>query len=314
MRPRSVLGVFAKRRRLEVAVKLPWKVGVVAFMANPSIQKEELQAIEETLKVFTDDPVFDLVEMQPLSENGWIAAMRALERSSLELAVGAQPAVLNQGYNPSSLSEEERRRAAEKLIEIVKAAAARSARAVAFCSGPDPGPENREAAKAALVKTAREVASQAEKLGLLVLLETFDREWDRKQLIGPLRDAVEVAREVRGEFGNFGLLWDLSHAPLLNEKPSDLSAAWECLLHVHIGCAKRLPDGRLADAHPGFYRPGAINGVEEVAELLKVLLDIGYKGAVSFEVKPEEGQGWREPVETAKSVLYTAFAKVVEST
>jgi sugar phosphate isomerase/epimerase len=105
----------------------------------------------------------------------------------------------------------------------------------------------------------------------------------------------------------------LSHAPLLNEKPSDLSAARECLLHVHIGCAKRLPDGRLVDAHPGFYRPGAVNGVEEVAELLKVLLDIGYRGAVSFEVKPEEGQGWREPVEAAKSVLYTAFAKVVES-
>jgi len=308
-----VLGVFARKNGIELAVKLPWKVGIVAFMANPLMQKEDPRAIEETLRALASDPVFDLVELQPLSESGWAAAKRALEGSKLELAVGAQPVVLNQGYNPSSLNEGERRRAAEKLIEIAKAAAARGAKAVAFCSGPDPGPENREAAKAALAKTAREVAAQAEKLGLLVLLETFDREWDRKQLIGPLRDAVEVAREVRGEFGNFGLLWDLSHAPLLNEKPSDLSAARECLLHVHIGCAKRLPDGRLVDAHPGFYRPGSINGVEEVAELLKVLLDIRYRGAVSFEVKPEEGQVWREPAEAAKSVLYAAFAKVVES-
>lgn len=308
-----MLGVFARKRGIELAAKLPWKVGIVAFMANPPIQREDPQTIEETLRVLAGDPVFDLVELQPLSESGWAAAKRALEGSKLELAVGAQPVVLNQGYNPSSLSEEERMRAAERLIEIAKVAAARGAKAVAFCSGPDPGPENRETAKAALVKTVREVSAQAEKLGLAVLLETFDRDWDRKQLIGPLREAVEVAREVRGEYGNFGLLWDLSHAPLLSEKPSDLALARECLLHVHIGCAKRLPDGRLADTHPGFYRPGAINGVEEVAELLKALLEIGYKGAVSFEVKPEEGQGWREPVEAAKSVLYTAFAKVIGS-
>lgn len=307
-----MLGVFAKRRGLELAVKLPWKVGIVVFMANPLIQKEDQQAIEETLSALASDPVFDLVELQPLSESGWAAAGRVLSGSKLELAVGAQPVVLNQGYNPSSTNEGERRRAAEKLIEIAEGAAARGARAVAFCSGPDPGPEKRGAAKAALVKTAREVAARAEKLGLTVLLETFDRDWDRRQLIGPLREAVEVAREVRGEYGNFGLLWDLSHAPLLSERASDLSVARGCLLHVHIGCAKRLPDGRLVDTHPGFYRPGAINGVEEVAELLKTLLDIGYKGAVSFEVKPEEGQSWREPVETAKSVLYTAFAKIVE--
>ena len=308
-----MLGVFAKKHGFELAAKLPWKVGIVAFMANPLIQKEDPQAIEETLRALASDPVFDLVELQPLSESGWAVAKRALEGSGLELAVGAQPLVLNQGYNPSSLNEGERRRAAEKLIEVARVAAAHGAKAVAFCSGPDPGPENREAAKSALVRTAREVAAQAEKLGLAVLLETFDRDWDRRQLIGPLREAVEVAREVRGEYGNFGLLWDLSHAPLLGEKPSDLAFARECLLHVHIGCAKRLPDGRLADTHPGFYRPGAINGVEEVAELLKALLEIGYRRAVSFEVKPEEGQGWREPVEAAKSVLYTAFAKIVES-
>jgi hypothetical protein len=67
------------------------------------------------------------------------------------------------------------------------------------------------------------------------------------------------------------------------------------------------------DWHPGFYRPGAVNGVEEVRELLRVLLELGYRGAIGFEVKPEEGQHWLEPVMSAKGVLYTAFSQLAES-
>lgn len=297
-----------KRGYLEAFAKLPWKVSIVAFMANPRLQREE--QVEETIGALASDPFFDIIELHPLSELAWRAAEPLIRAHGVEVAIGVQPLIINRGFNPSSLDEGERRKAVSMLVESAKLAASRGARALAFCSGPDPGPADREAALDALVRSAKEVAAEVERLGVTLILETFDRDWDRRRLIGPLLEAVKVAEEVKAEFKNFGILWDLSHAPMLNEKPSDLRAAREHLVHVHIGCAKRLPDGRYLDSHPGFYRPGAVNGVEEVAELIRVLLEIGYKGAVGFEVKPEEGQEWREPVEAAKGVLYTAFARV----
>ncbi|MEM0226408.1 MAG: sugar phosphate isomerase/epimerase family protein [Thermofilaceae archaeon] len=303
-----MLAAGFRRGLLEGSVRLPWKISIVAFMANPLLQREE--QVDETIRVLASDPFFDVIELHPMSEQAWRLAEPAIQAGGVEVVFGVQPIIINRGFNPSALDEGERRKAVEMLIESAKLTASRGARALAFCSGPDPGPADRGAAIDSLVRSIKEVAVEAGRLGVKLILETFDRDWDRRRLIGPLSDAVKVAEEVKAEFGNFGLLWDLSHAPMLNESPHDLKRARDHLAHVHIGCAKRLPDGRLVDSHPGFYRPGAINGVEEVAELIRVLLEIGYRGAVGFEVKPEEGQIWREPVEAAKGVLYTALAKV----
>ncbi len=293
-------------------VPFPWRVSIVAFMANPLLMKNDVQAARETVEVLSRDPFFDMVELNLLGDEVWRSVEPSLKSSGLEVAVGLQPLTLTQGFNPSSVNEDERRRAVEALSQATKTIASRGIRRVAFSSGADPGPENREAAKDSLVKSLRELASLGSKLGVEIILETFDRDWDKRQLIGPIKEAVEVISEVRQSFGNVGLLWDLSHAPMLGEKPSDLKLARGLLSHIHIGCAKKLPDGKLVDWHPGFYRPGAVNGVEDVSDLLKVLAEIEYSGAIGFEVKPEEGQSWREVVESAKGVLYTAFARVVQ--
>lgn len=187
-------------------------------------------------------------------------------------------------------------------------AAERGVKKVAFCSGPDPGLGKRKEATQALIKSLKEITGYAKEKGVYIILETFDRNWDKKQLIGPIGEAVEVAKAVREEYDNFGLMWDLSHAPMLGEKPQDLYIAKDYLAHVHIGCAKETAEG-LKDWHPGFYRPGAVNGIEEVKDFIAFLADIGYKGAVGFEVKPEEGQYWPEVVQAAKGVLYTAYVK-----
>ncbi|MEM1631544.1 MAG: sugar phosphate isomerase/epimerase family protein [Thermofilum sp.] len=306
-----MFAVLSRKGEVEVVARFPWRVSIVGFMANPQVLQAVPQAVKETFEMLSGDPFFDIIEVQPLPEEAWQVAEKVASARGVEIALGMQPFVLTRGVNPSALDEDIRRKSVGVILEEMKRAYAHGVRKLAFSSGPDPGPANREAALDALVRSLKEVCAEAQKLGVTVILETFDREWDRKQLIGPIGDAVKVAREVRESYGNFGLMWDLSHGPLLNEKPSDIKVAKEYLAHVHIGCAKRLPDGRMVDWHPGFYRPGAINGVEDVAELLKVLLEIGYKGAVGFEVKPEEGQAWLEPVQAAKGVLYTAFARLV---
>ncbi|PLJ78277.1 sugar phosphate isomerase/epimerase family protein [Infirmifilum sp. SLHALR2] len=307
-----MLAVSVKKGKNAHLVPFPWKVSIVAFMANPPLVKSDVQAAIETITVLAKDPFFDVIEVNLMSDEAWKTIAPILQSSGVDIAVGLQPMTTAQGLNPSSVNEDERRKAVEALSQAIEIAAARGVKKVGFSSGADPGPENREAAKDSLVKSLKELASLGSRLGVSLILETFDREWDKRQLIGPIDEAVEVVREVRQEYSNIGLLWDLSHAPMLNEKPAALVRAKDYLSHIHIGCAKKLPDGRMVDWHPGFYRPGAVNGVEDVEELLRILAEIGYSGAVGFEVKPEEGQHWREVVEAAKGVLYTAFARVVE--
>jgi len=306
-----MFGVYVKKNGIESLYKFPWKVSIVAFMANPATLKGE--QLKETFEFLTKDPFFDVIEIHPLSDELWSAVEPIIRKTGIEVAYGAQPLVLMEKKNPSSLIEKERKEAVEAIKKVVDIAAKRGVKTVAFCSGPDPGPEKREEAKQALVESLKEITAYAKDKDVMVILETFDRDWDKKQLLGPIGEAVEVAKAVRAEYNNFGLLWDLSHGPMLNEKPSDLYVAKDFLAHIHIGCTKLTPEGK-KDWHPGFYRPGAVNGIEEVKEFIKFLADIGYRGAIGFEVKPEQGQEWPEVVQAAKGVLYTAFAKyIIES-
>ncbi|RLG85090.1 MAG: hypothetical protein DRO18_06320, partial [Thermoprotei archaeon] len=159
--------------------------------------------------------------------------------------------------------------------------------------------------------TLSSLAERASKYDLPVYVETFDYQWDKKRLLGPIDFSAKVIEKVRESFKNVYLMRDLSHGPLLNEKPEDLKSYADLIGHIHIGCAKKVND-KLYDWHPGFYRPGAINNEYDVAKLLSVLHDIKYRGAVSFEVKPEEGQNPLEVVSAAKAVLLRAFQIFLE--
>ncbi|MEM3713097.1 MAG: TIM barrel protein, partial [Thermoproteota archaeon] len=156
--------------------------------------------------------------------------------------------------------------------------------------------EKRKDAFDKLRESLIEICGYAEKNDAYVLLETFDIVHDKKLLIGQLEDAEKIILDVRRECKNIGVLWDLSHGPLLNEKPRKLVKFKSILSHIHIGCAK-IVNGDLKDWHPSFYRNGAINGVEDLVELFSTLEEIDYKGAISFEVKPEEGQSPQEVID-----------------
>ncbi len=145
-----------------------------------------------------------------------------------------------------------------------------------------------------------------------VALETFDRDFDKRLLIGPLDEAIEVVTKVKARCDNIGLMWDLSHAPLLGETPKDLKRAASLLEHIHIGCAKK-SNGTYLDSHPVFYTKGAVNSESDVEMLLNMLLSINYRGMVGFEVKPESYQTSEEIIATSKGVLLGAYQRVVTS-
>ena len=303
-----MFSVWVRKAGKEILRPFPWKVGIVGFMAFPETIK--YKNIVNAFKILAYDPFFDLIEFHEIPDEDWEKIRPIIEKTGIKLSLGLQLDVLMNKYNPNDLDEDKRKSAVELFKKRIEKADERDINTVAICSGPYPGPDKVEESKSALEKTLRELLDFADKFNMDIVLETFDRTFDKKLLLGPLNETAELVRKLRENYDNIGILWDLSHAPMLGEKPENLYDAKDLLMHIHIGCTKATEEG-YKDWHPGFYRPGAINNINDVKDLLKVLSEINYEGAVSFEVKPEENQLPLEVINSAKGVLYTAYAKMV---
>jgi sugar phosphate isomerase/epimerase len=275
-------------------------MSIVHFMAFPKAITGE-GSIADTVAKIAEDPFFGAVEITWVKDPRERAAVRAvIEASHLQVGYGAQPAVLMGKLNPNSLDEAERKHAVTELKSRIDEAAEVGARRLAFLSGRDPGNEDRQASVEALVKSVKELCAYGQPKGIALTCETFDRDIDKKALIGPSDLAAEFALAVRQDYPDFGLMYDLSHQPLLHEDSlGALSQLKEHLVHIHIGnCVVEEGKPGYGDLHPRFGWPGGANDVPEVVEFVRALFKIGYlaegKGSrpwVGFEIKPQaEGE------------------------
>ncbi len=292
------------------------KVGIIHFMAYPTTIGGEGPIVETITKIAEDD-YFNAIEIT------WIKdpevrkkAKEVLVTSGLAVGYGAQPAVLLTPLNPNSLDDDERKKAVEVLKSQVDEAQYMGAARMAFLSGKDPGPEKREAAVDALIKSTRELCDYAATKDMGITLEAFDTEIDKKALMGSSADSAKFAGAVDRE--NFGLLVDLSHLPLLGESSEQCAqAVRDHLVHLHVGnCAMRDKNHpAYGDAHPRFGIEGGENDVEELAAYLKAFIDIGFLNGkdrpfMSFEVKPLEGESSEVVIANAKRTLNQAWAMI----
>jgi sugar phosphate isomerase/epimerase len=299
-----------------MGIKKYLKAGIVHFMAFPQTIRGE-GPILETLEGIATDPFFDLVEV------GWIKdpetrkrVRELLEVSELEVGYGAQPRLLMQGLDLNTTDEVKRKEAIAVLKESVDHALEIGAKRLAFLSGKDPGPEQREKAKELLVDSIQQVCDYASSLDreLKIILEIFDRDVDKRCLIGPSREAREVAEMVGRR--NFGLMHDLSHLPLLREPPLQaLSEVKDYLIHAHVGnCCLEKGSELYGDQHPRFGIRGGCVDVEEVVEYLRALKQVGYIGGepapLTIEVKPAKGESSELVIANAKRVLLRACERV----
>jgi len=292
---------------LRLSSRFPWPIGIVSFMAFPQLMKTEGDVVG-CLRAIAEDPFFDGMEVAQLTDEQWAEAREFL--AGKKVARGLQPDLLSAKLDLNSADSDARRKAVDYVKKEMALAAGRGIKTVAICSGPDPGPSRRRLAKKILVRSLEEICEVAKGRDMEVLLEPFDVEHDKRLLIGPLDEALEIVGFVRERFGNLGILWDLSHAPMLKEEPQILGKAKETLMHVHVGCAKETESG-LKDTHPVFYSKGAVNAVEELAALITTLIEIGYNRMISFEVRPEEGQTSEAAIACSKAALMAAYSKVV---
>ena len=289
------------------------KVGIVQLMAYP-----ETDTVESIRKI-AEDEFFGAIEIATVPEDIRDEVMQILGASHLVIGYVGQALLVNNKLDLNSLVPQQREAAISMIKGGVDEAYMLGARQLAVLSGPAPAKSKYDQAKELLIDSLSQICSYAQSKGKIgITMEIFDREYDKKCLIGPTPEAVEVAREVKRNYPNFGLMIDLSHLPLLKEKPDyAVKTAKNYLAHVHIGSCilKDKSHPAYGDKHPPFGLAAGENDVEEVRLFLKALMEIGYIGAgkqnvVAFEVKPLSGQNPDVVVANAKRTLMEAWARL----
>lgn len=294
------------------------KIGIVHFMAFPETIKGEGPILETVAKIARDD-FFEVIEVGWITDSDTLRKTGDLLKSSgMMVGFGAQPVLLLNKYNLNSFDSQSRFEAIDAVYKCANQALILGAKRLAVLSGPDTSKRNRSKARKKLIDSLKRVCSfNPEKLQ--VVLETFDRNIDKKRLIGPAEEAAEVAEQVRKEFPSFGIMYDLSHAPLLEEDPNralSLSVLMPYLVHIHVGnCVKDEGHQFYGDQHPPFGIEGGENGVEELKTFLDVLFRHGYfyrnnRPPVSFEVKPLPGQYSEDMIVQTKRVFMEAIRRL----
>lgn len=296
-------------------------VGIVHFMAFPQTMGGS-GPIVDTVGQIANDAFFGAIEVGQSPDASVRRQVRELLKGKgFQVGFGLQPIELANKLDINSLDEGARTAAVAKLKEGIDMAADVGAARLGLLSGPDTTPENRAAATDALVDSLDQICAYGKSKGIdSVALETFDWLIDKKSLIGPHRDAVELSRRVRGKgHPGFGLMLDLSHFPLQFEKTADaVHTAKEHIVHAHMGnCVLDRGHKLYGDLHPHFGIKGGWNDVAELTEYLQCLLEVGYigkgsKNIVAFEVRPHgthEKDTSEGVIANAKETLEKAWAK-----
>ena len=271
------------------------RVGIVHFKAFPGLETG-VGPLVETLEKVCADEFFTAVEV------GWMkdyrvrnTARQLLDMSHLSVAYATQPCVLTNKLNLNSFDPQQRQLAINGVKNCVDEAYDLGAEVIRLIAGKDPGDAKRDEAKKLLVDSISQIMEYAKEEGdMKFTLKIFDRDIDKKCLIGHFTDALDVAKVLRPQYPNFGLLADLSHFPLLNEKPGEaIPLVKDYLVDFHVGnCVFRdRKHPAYGDIQPRFGVPGGDIDLPEVVDFFDVLRANGflskpYRPIVSAEVRP----------------------------
>ncbi len=295
-------------------------MSIVHFMAYPECGSGIGPAIVETLTKLATDDFFGATEITSIKDPALRRQVRAIsEQSRLKLGFGAQPILLGNNLSLNDLDDAGRRKAVDAIKGAIDEAAELGCPRVAFLTGRDPGDADRARAVDLLVDSVKALCKYGREKGIGLTLETFDRDIDKKSLLGPSDLAAEFATRIKEDYPGFGLLYDLSHLPLLGEEITyALTTLKDHLVHIHVGNCVKVPGAAAyGDLHPRFGYPNSENDVPELTTFLKGLFEIGYlkksadtKPWVGFEVKPAEGESSDLIVADTKRAWRQAWANL----
>jgi sugar phosphate isomerase/epimerase len=297
------------------------RLSVVHFMLYPGTQSGE-GPILETVTRLAEDEFFSVLEVTWIKDPAIRRAVREISESAhVSLAYGAQPVLLSQKLDLNSFDNGARSKAIAQVKSCIDEASELGADRLALLSGPDPGQARRKDAVRVLLDSLGELCAYGEQKHVAITLETFDQEIEKKCLIGPLKEAAALARTIRQDHRDFGIMYDMAHAPLLNEDPRKaLDALKDCLVHIHVGnCVKVPGHAAYGDKHPRFGIEGGEHDVEDLARFIEMLFDVRYLSRkarlneplpiVGFEVRPLPEENPEAIIAGTKRVWRQAWAK-----
>ncbi|WP_086313442.1 hypothetical protein A5821_000945 [Enterococcus sp. 7F3_DIV0205] len=286
-------------------------LGLIQWMSYPPKEYD----LKETLLQIAKDADFRAIEITQIKDDKTrLEVKQLLEQSGLRVGYGAQPRLLGPGLNPNALIEDDRILAEKTLLEAIDEAEYLGAKGIAFLSGHWEEATKSEAYNQ-LLKTTVNVCKYAGTKGMMVELEVFDYDMDKKSLIGPAPLAAEFAADVRKSCNNFGLIVDLSHFPTTYETSKFvIQTTRPYITHLHIGNAV-VKEGfdAYGDQHPRFGYPNSANDTAELTDFFKICKEEGLFNKeepliLSFEVTPRENEDADVIVAQTKRVINRAWA------
>jgi sugar phosphate isomerase/epimerase len=295
-------------------------LSIVHFMIYPETMKGE-GPILETVRKIAEDEFFSGIEITQIKDAATRKEVKALlAAAGMPVAYGAQPVLLTQKLDLNAEDHEMRARAVAAIKGCIEEASELGMSRLALLSGKDPGTTGRAAALDRLADSLAQICEYGRGFGIGITLETFDNAIEKKAVVGPSDLAAAFSARMRLAYPDFGLMYDLSHQPLLDEQALPaLTLLKSHLVHAHVGnCVKERERAGYGDQHPRFGFPGGENGVAELADFLQALFAIGYlkktpdgsKPWVGIEVKPMPGETSEAVLADTKRAWIEAWARV----
>jgi len=287
-------------------------------MAYPETMSGSGPIVESVSRILSDD-FFSMIEVGHVNDpEVRKQVVAAIESSHARVAFGAQPTILTKKLDLNSFDDTKRKEALATLMPQIDEAKEIGAKRFTVLSGPDPGEQKRASARELLIQSLGELCSYGKERGIDVTLETFDRTVEKKSLIGPSDEALAVSEAIRKQSAGFGLMYDMGHAPLLDEDPAkSLKLLKDHLVHVHVGnCVKKIGLPAYGDQHPRFGLSGSENDVPQLVQFLRALINVGYipsaprevSPVIGFELKPVPGEKAESVIANGKRVWRKAWS------
>ena len=291
-------------------------------MAYPEMTTDDNKYLEKIEKIASDE-FFNFIEICHI-ENIAIRekVKKILEIANIRVGFDAHTVILPNNLSINASEEQNRRNALTMLKSLIDEAYFFNAEGITILSGFKPQKENMDIEIKKSIQSLRELCDyslvKSEELKakpIDVVVETFDdKEYAKNRLIGPTELSVNIAKEVKKDFDNFGLLIDLSHLPILKEDfNKSLSIAKDFIKAIHIGnCILRDKNHPLfGDNHPRFCIKDGENDIKVLADFIKALINIDYfkkpANTLIFEVKPISSEDPEITIAGSKRALLRAL-------
>lgn len=308
--------------------------------------------ILRTLQWIIDDPDFQSVEVTRIKNSSTRKQVKQIldqarkQKKLQEIVYSAQPVqLINEDQiclpsDISSLDEQERLKAVDRLKECIDEAYELGCDKFAFYSGKDPAimmnlsaddaERVRHEAISQLRRSVNEICNYIKdsenktKKPLLPLLEIFDYRTNppgsspfKEALLGPANRCEAFAEYIRNYYGHkeFCFMLDSSHLIINSEGPDVVKRLSPYMGHFHIGNVilnRNTPNGNLryGDVHPALHVQDSELTADVMAGYLKALVESDYHGTIAFEIKPILNEVPEDIAATAKSFLFAARNRV----